>query len=70
MKKKLVIDYLGSVALVAKKLNITGGAVSQWGEIIPERSALKLERITNGALKYDPTLYSKSHTPNTQHEVE
>lgn len=71
MKKKIVVEYFGGTHLVAKKLRITGSAVSQWDVIIPERAALKLDRITNGALKYDPTLYSKPHAPDTQHtEVE
>lgn len=63
----MVITHFGGTHKVAKVLGITGSAVSQWEEIIPERAALKLERITNGALKYDPTLYSNSHAPEPKH---
>ncbi|ERT10271.1 Cro/CI family transcriptional regulator, partial [Photorhabdus temperata] len=34
--------------------------VSQWKNIIPERAALKLNKITNGKLKYKPALYNKA----------
>ncbi|EDC5754092.1 hypothetical protein GAT45_18775, partial [Salmonella enterica] len=32
-------------------------SISAWREIIPERAAFKLERITEGSLRYDASLY-------------
>lgn len=60
MKKTTAVRYFGKAKLLADALNISSGSVSQWGEIIPEKQALRLERITDGALKYDPALYKKA----------
>lgn len=63
MRKQQVIEHFkGKQVSIARALNLTPGAISQWGEIIPEAQAMKLERITGGALVYDPALYS---SPNT-----
>lgn len=70
MLKAIVVKHFTSNRAIAKLLSISPQAVGQWNAIIPERAALKLERITNGALKYDPALYSGSHAPDTQHKVE
>lgn len=67
MLKAMVVNHFPSNRAIAKALGISPQAVGQWETIIPERAALKLERITNGALKYDPKLYSQSHAPDTQH---
>lgn len=58
MKKNTVITYFKSGVNTAKALHISKASVSGWGEIIPEKQALKLEKITNGELKYEPSLYS------------
>jgi hypothetical protein len=57
VKKIDVIAYFGTGVEVAKILDITPAAVSKWGSIIPELQAMKLERLTNGALKYNPALH-------------
>jgi len=59
MLKKDVIDHFGKSINVCNALSLTSGAVSQWGEIIPEKQAMKLDRITKGKLKYDPAAYEK-----------
>jgi len=60
MKKQAVLKYFNDrVTDVAKACNVTSGSVSQWGEIIPEKHALKLERITDGKLRYIPEFYEK-----------
>lgn len=59
MKTKDAIEYYGSSRALADALRITKGAVSHWGELIPERNALYLERLTNGELKYSPQNYGK-----------
>lgn len=59
MYKADVIEYFGTQKLLTEALGLkSSGAVSQWGPVIPEKQALRLERITGGALKYDHSLYS------------
>lgn len=59
MKKTTAIEYFGSVSSLAEALNISQEAVSQWDDIVPQLRAYQLERITNGALTVDDSLYSK-----------
>ncbi|WP_326937969.1 Cro/CI family transcriptional regulator [Aeromonas caviae] len=54
MKKADVINYFGSAAELARKLNISEAAVSQWGDTIPQGRAYQIEVVTGGALKADP----------------
>uniref|UniRef100_A0A3B0M2U6 DNA-binding transcriptional regulator Cro n=1 Tax=Arsenophonus endosymbiont of Trialeurodes vaporariorum TaxID=235567 RepID=A0A3B0M2U6_9GAMM len=58
--KDEVVNFFGSHREIALKLMISDSAVSQWRTIIPERSALKLERITKGKLKYITEFYRKN----------
>lgn len=60
MLKSEVVDYFGTKAAVAEVLKISSSAVSQWGNVIPEKQAYKLERKSNGVLKVDPNFYKKS----------
>lgn len=60
MEKKTILEYFGSVSKTAIALNISHPAVSRWGEIIPEKQALRAEHITKGRLKYNPAFYEKS----------
>ena len=60
MRKSDVIQYFGSTARTAKALRIAGPAVTQWKYIIPEKQAFRIERLTNGKLKYNPDLYQKN----------
>ena len=57
MYKIDVINHFGRATDLAQALKITSSSISQWGDIIPERQALRLERITDGSLKYAPSLY-------------
>lgn len=61
MKKASVLKHFNNVVSdVAKACNVSVAAVSQWGEIIPESNALKLDRFTKGKLKYEERFYKKS----------
>ena len=60
MLKKDVIQHFVKPGKACKALNITSGAFSQWGEVIPEKQAFRLDRMTAGKLKYDPALYIKA----------
>ncbi len=60
MYKRDVISHFHRATEVCKVLGLTSGSVSQWGDVIPEKQALKLDRITAGKLKYDPALYKQA----------
>ncbi|QBQ15593.1 Cro/CI family transcriptional regulator [Acinetobacter haemolyticus] len=55
MRKKDAIDAFKSRVALAKAIGITKQAVSGWGDIIPEGSALKLLRL-------------KPEIPHAQHD--
>ena len=57
MYKATVIAYFDTAVNLASFLKIDSAAVSQWGEIIPEKRAARLEKMTNGDLRYDINLY-------------
>jgi transcriptional repressor of cell division inhibition gene dicB len=60
MKRQDVIAHFGGTqSSAAKALGITKSAVHQWGEIIPEGMAYKIQVITAGMLRVDPSLYEK-----------
>lgn len=63
MFKEKVVKHYGSQRAISAALGISDSAVSQWGEVIPERVALKLSSITGGVLAYEPSFYKKSTTP-------
>ena len=50
----------GARTKLADALGVTSGAVSQWGELLPQGQAYKLQVITKGKLKVNPSLYQKS----------
>lgn len=53
MTKNDAIKHFGSVAGLAQALRISTQAVYDWGDKVPELRQLRLEKITNGALKAD-----------------
>jgi len=59
MKKTDVLAFFGSTTATALFLKISVAAVSKWGSIIPELQAMRLERLTSGALKYDEALHNQ-----------
>ncbi|MFB5644230.1 Cro/CI family transcriptional regulator [Kluyvera ascorbata] len=60
MLKAKVIEHFGGVSKTASVLGISHPAVCRWGDVIPQKQAFVIERITNGKLKYDTSLYQKS----------
>lgn len=58
MNKQTVIDHFGNITKVAATLGIAHTSVIGWDEeVIPEAMAARLDRITNGKLKYDHNFY-------------
>ena len=60
MLKTDVIEHFGGVSKIASVLGISHPAVCRWGDVIPQKQAFVIERITKGKLKYDASLYQKS----------
>jgi len=65
MHKDIAVSHYGSQIKLAQALGISSSAVSYWGSIIPEKQAMKLERITQGTLVYESELYNANETLNT-----
>ncbi|MBA5203064.1 hypothetical protein H2Y57_05105 [Pectobacterium aroidearum] len=63
MYKADAIKYFGNLTKLAMAAGVKLPSASAWGEVIPERRAARLERLTNGALKYDPALYESTNNP-------
>ncbi|EPJ0398833.1 Cro/CI family transcriptional regulator [Providencia rettgeri] len=61
MYKASVLNHFGGTVKTAGALGISHSAVCQWVEIVPEKQALRIERITKGRLKYDPSLYIQNN---------
>lgn len=61
MQREAVIQYYGSVKSVADALSISTQAVYHWPARVPEKSAARLDRLTNGALAYDPADYASKN---------
>ncbi|HAU4401940.1 TPA: Cro/CI family transcriptional regulator [Serratia marcescens] len=57
MRKSDAVEYFGSPTKLAKAAGVSLPAVSRWGEVIPERRAARLARLTGDELKYDPAMY-------------
>ncbi|MFK3704665.1 Cro/CI family transcriptional regulator [Klebsiella sp. NPDC088457] len=54
----------GAISHIAALMGLTHGAVSQWPALIPKGAALELEKLTNGALKCDLSLYRERPRKN------
>ncbi len=51
------LAYFGSKKAIADAIGVSPSAVSQWEELVPPLSAAKLEKASDGRLKFDPDLY-------------
>lgn len=64
MQKSCVIAHFDNSPIkVARALGITRSAVNQWPEIVPLKSALRLQAITRGALTVDMDVYELPTLP-------
>ena len=67
MRKNDVLKHFdpedGTLQSTADALGITKSAVSQWGDIIPEGMAYKIQVMTAGRLCVDPADYLKNREP-------
>jgi hypothetical protein len=58
MLKADVLKHFETLEGVANALQISKSAVSQWGEVVPEGTAYKLQVLTGGRLQVKPGLYA------------
>jgi hypothetical protein len=56
MKTKDAAMHFGSKKKLAVALNISPGAVTMWGDHVPESRQYQIQVLTKGALKADPKL--------------
>ena len=59
MLKSDVLQFFGSKTAPAQALGISPSAVTQWKEIVPEKQAYRIEKLSDGELKVNPALYQK-----------
>ena len=62
-KQDVIRHFGGSQVKVAEALGITKSAVSQWDEVIPEGVAYKVQVMTAGMLRVDPSVYAPKVEP-------
>jgi transcriptional repressor of cell division inhibition gene dicB len=60
LKAAVLAHFDNSPVTVARALGITRSAVNQWPDLVPLKSALRLQAVTNGALKVDLDVYEVS----------
>jgi len=53
------LKHFGQRRALARAAGVAPSSLYSWGELVPEGRAARLERATNGALKYDPDVYQK-----------
>lgn len=63
-KADVIAHFENSPVAVARALGITRSAVNQWPELVPLKSALRLQSITEGALRVRMSLYELPDLPS------
>ncbi|CAI0814462.1 DNA-binding transcriptional regulator DicC [compost metagenome] len=56
------VKYFGNKTKLAEAAGVSQASVSRWGVRVPERRAARLDRLTSGALAYDPDFYQQQST--------
>lgn len=67
MKTDDAIHYFGTAAAVARALQISKSAVSQWRRFVPIGAAVRLEKITEGKLPLEIEHYPPPISPASVH---
>ncbi len=58
VRKEDVIEHYGSAAEAARELEISRQAVHKWPELVPMRTAYRIQVLTKNKLKVDPKDYA------------
>lgn len=59
MRTEDVVKFFGSKAEAARALKLTRGAITNWGDIVPESSIWRVEHASKGKLKANRAFYEK-----------
>ena len=59
MLKSAVKTHFGTLDAIAEAIGITKSAVSQWPDTVPQGAAYKLQFVTGGKLRVDPSMYPR-----------
>lgn len=59
MLKQDAIDFFGNKSSLAQAAGVRRSAVSQWGDVVPEGRAVRLQIASGGVLVYDPAVYDQ-----------
>jgi hypothetical protein len=57
MNKSDAVAFFGTKTKIAEVLGISCAAVSDWGELVPEKNAARLASASGGVLVYDFRVY-------------
>lgn len=69
MFKQDAINYFGSKSKLAKAAGVAPASVSVWGDLVPEKNAMRLQIASGDELQYDPEIYDKAkRTGEVNHE--
>lgn len=69
MFKQDAINYFGSKSKLAKAAGVAPASVSVWGELVPEKNAMRLQLASGGVLRYDPEVYDQHAKAKRSGEV-
>ncbi|HGL5978074.1 TPA: Cro/CI family transcriptional regulator [Klebsiella oxytoca] len=69
MFKQDAINYFGSKSKLAKAAGVAPASVSVWGDLVPEKNAMRLQLASEGALQYDPEVYDQHAKAKRSGEV-
>lgn len=69
MFKQDAIKYFGSKSKLAKAAGVAPASVSVWGDLVPEKNAMRLQLASGGVLQYDPEVYDQHAKAKRSGEV-
>ena len=69
MFKQDAINYFGRKSKLAKAAGVAPASVSVWGELVPEKNAMRLQLASEGVLQYDPEVYDQHAKAKRSGEV-
>ena len=69
MFKQDAINYFGSKSKLAKDAGVAPASVSVWGDLVPEKNAMRLQLASEGVLQYDPEVYDQHAKAKRSGEV-
>lgn len=69
MFKQDAINYFGSKSKLAKAAGVAPASVSVWGDLVPEKNAMRLQLASGGVLQYDPEVYDQHAKAKRASEV-